>query len=152
MSRPFTGRHMAAILLGFFVVVASVNALMATLASRTFGGTVVDNSYVAGQRFNSWLAEARAQKALGWTATLARTREGRLEAALAAPAGPVDGAAVTATAHHPLGQAPEIRLGFVPSGGGTYRSSLPIPDGRWIVRLSASKDGTEARFVRDLGR
>ncbi|HEY5721869.1 MAG TPA: FixH family protein [Allosphingosinicella sp.] len=152
MSGPFTGRHMAAIMLGFFAVVASVNALMATLASRTFGGTVVDNSYVAGQRFNGWLAEARAQKALGWTVAIARTREGRLEANLAAPAGPVAGAAVTATAHHPLGRAPEMRLAFSPSGGGTYLSSAPLPDGRWIVRLSASKDGSEARFVRDLGR
>jgi nitrogen fixation protein FixH len=143
---------MAAILVGFFIVVAAVNALMATLASRTFGGTVVDNSYVAGQNFNRWLAEARAQKALGWTARIVRTRDGRVAAALATPAEPLNAVAVTGTAHHPLGRAPEIRLSFAPSGAGTYISEERIPDGRWIIRLAAARDGDEARFVQDLAR
>src|SRR5687768_10998939 len=66
VSGPFTGRHMAAIICTFFGVVIAVNMLMAVLATRTFGGTVVDNSYVASQKFNGWLAQARAQQSLGW--------------------------------------------------------------------------------------
>ena len=64
MTRRFTGRHMLVLMLAFFGVVVAVNLLMATLATRTFGGTVVDNSYVASQRYNRWLdAGARAESA-----------------------------------------------------------------------------------------
>ena len=46
--RPFTGRHMAAIMVAFFGVVIAVNVYMARLATSTFTGVVVENSYVAG--------------------------------------------------------------------------------------------------------
>ncbi len=69
-TKRFTGRHMAAIMFAFFGVVIAVNVTMATFATRTFGGTVVDNSYVASQKYNGWLAEARRQERLGWTALL----------------------------------------------------------------------------------
>ena len=55
MQRAFTGRHMAAIMVAFFGVVIVVNLLNARLASSTFGGEVVENSYVASQDFNRWL-------------------------------------------------------------------------------------------------
>ena len=57
--RRFTGYHMAAILVAFFGVIIAVNMVMATLATRTFGGVVVENSYVASQEFNGWLKDAR---------------------------------------------------------------------------------------------
>lgn len=66
MTRPFTGWHMTGIVVAMFGLVIAVNVLMASYAIGTFGGTVVDNSYVASQRFNDWLAEARAQRALKW--------------------------------------------------------------------------------------
>jgi len=66
MTRTFTGWHMTGIVVALFGVVIAVNVLMASYAIGTFGGTVVDNSYVASQRFNSWLAEARTQRDLGW--------------------------------------------------------------------------------------
>ncbi|MFZ4382234.1 MAG: FixH family protein, partial [Sandarakinorhabdus sp.] len=69
-ARPFTGRSFAIIIVGFFGVVVAVNITMARLASGTFGGTVVDNSYVASQKYNGWLAQARAQDRLGWATPL----------------------------------------------------------------------------------
>ena len=54
MTKPFTGWHMTAILVGFFSTVIAVNVYMAHAAISTFGGTVVDNSYVASQEFNGW--------------------------------------------------------------------------------------------------
>lgn len=150
MTRRFTGRHMTAIMLGFFGVVIAVNMLMATLATRTFGGTVVENSYVASQSFNRWLAEARAQASLGWQAGLAAAPDRRLTVEATGPAGPLHGATVTALLTHPVGRAPEQVLEFQPTGNGAYRSTLPVPPGRWIVRLSLRRDGREARYVRDL--
>lgn len=152
MSRRFTGWHMTAIMLGFFGVVVAVNLTMATLASRTFGGTVVDNSYVASQNFNRWLAEARDQAALGWSADVERTGDRHLNVTLASPTGPLDGARVGAVAHHPLGRAPDVALAFVARGGGAYLSSEPLPAGRWSIRVSIVHGGNEARFVRDLAR
>jgi nitrogen fixation protein FixH len=125
---------------------------MATLATRSFGGTVVDNSYVASQRFNRWLAEARAQAALGWTAQVDRTDDGRIRVALAGGEGALIGATVSGTAHHPVGRAAEQTLAFVHTGGGAYVSRQPLGDGRWIVGLAVSHQGREARFVRDLNQ
>jgi len=64
-ARPFTGRKMAAIMVAFFAVVIIVNVYMAREASSTFGGVVVENSYVASQQYNRWLDEASAENALG---------------------------------------------------------------------------------------
>ena len=38
MQRPFTGKHMAAILVGGFAIVIAVNFYMASLAVGGFGG------------------------------------------------------------------------------------------------------------------
>lgn len=51
--RPFTGRHMALILVTFFAVVVGVNVTMAVLARKSWTGLVVQNSYVASQHFNA---------------------------------------------------------------------------------------------------
>ena len=62
----FTGWHMTAIFVAFFGIVMAVNFYMARMAVGTFGGTVVDNSYVASQEYNSWLGAAARQDKLGW--------------------------------------------------------------------------------------
>ncbi|HET9398451.1 MAG TPA: FixH family protein [Sphingomicrobium sp.] len=66
MNGSFSGRHMTAILVAFFGVVIAVNFTMALFATRTFGGVVVENSYVASQKYNGWLDAARRQEQLGW--------------------------------------------------------------------------------------
>ncbi|TIU14500.1 MAG: cytochrome oxidase, partial [Mesorhizobium sp.] len=68
--REFTGRHMLATILAFFGVVIAVNLTMATFASTSWTGLVVENTYVASQQFNRKAEEGRAQAALGWTGKL----------------------------------------------------------------------------------
>ena len=150
MSRPFTGRHMLALMLAFFGTVVAVNLVMATLATRTFGGTVVDNSYVASQRFNSWLEEARVQRALGWEARVALGAERRLEAAITAAGRPLDGAVVTAAAAHPVGRTPDVALTFVALGDGRYRAAAPLPVGRWNVRFTIERGGERVRLIESV--
>ncbi|HET9426990.1 MAG TPA: FixH family protein [Allosphingosinicella sp.] len=152
MIQRFTGWHMTAILLAFFGVVVSVNLLMATFATRTFGGTVVDNSYVASQKYNDWLREAREQSRLQWQVRMAPDEEGGLLVRAAAPEGPLDEAMLAADLSHPLGREPGKALTFVPLGNGTYRSQQKLPSGRWIVRLTIARAGVEARFLEELGR
>ena len=77
-SSAFTGKHMAAVFIGGFGVVIAVNLVMASYAVGSFHGTVVDNSYVASQKYNGWIAKAEASKALGWQAVPHRREDGRV--------------------------------------------------------------------------
>lgn len=135
--RPFTGRHMTLILVAFFGVVIVVNLVMARFATGTFGGVVVENSYVASQEFNTWLKEARTEKALGWTVVTAWRPDGRLAVTAT---GPGAAAVLTGMARHPLGRIPDVPLTFTADGKGGFISQQAVPDGRWTLRLEM-KDG-----------
>jgi len=146
MIRPFTGRHITLILVTFFGIVIAVNVTMAYFASSTFGGLVVENSYVASQKFNGWLEKARTEQALGWSLEAARTADHHVIVTLTG----VANAMVTAQVRHPLGRAPERALTFRPLGAGCYESIEPLPAGRWIVHLTAAAHGQRLNRVVDL--
>jgi len=150
MTRTFTGRHIAIILVAFFGVVIAVNIAMAWLASSTFGGLVVQNSYVASQKFNSWLEEAREQKALGWTLEAARTPDHHVLARLTSNGQPMADARLTALIRHPLGRAPQRTLQFRALAPGRYESVETLPQGRWIVHLHAATHGRQLDQLVDL--
>ena len=132
MSKHFTGRHMFWILFAGFGVVVAVNFGMAALASRSFSGVVVENSYVASQEFNQWLDAAEKQKALGWDVALSRDEAGRL---LVETTGVPSGAKVSAELRRPLGEHDSSTIELSASDGGRFRSDEVLPAGRWTVRL-----------------
>lgn len=146
--RPFTGWHMFAILAAFFGVVFVVNFYMARQAARTFGGEVVENSYVASQNFNRWLDEAAREKALGWTVDAGRTADGKVELTLAGAS--FAGATVVADARHPLGVFPDTMLHFTPAGNGRFVSKEGLQTGRWRLRIDVTTNGTRMRTEEDL--
>ena len=150
MTRRFTGRHMALIMVAFFAIVVGVNFTMARLAIGSFGGTVVDNSYVASQRYNDWLEKARQQALLGWTATVSIDRTRHVIVSIATPRGPLDSAVVSAAATHPVGALPPIALRFV-TDGGISRSRAPLAPGRWLVRLDVAHGTNKASFDAEVG-
>ncbi|MFY7836591.1 MAG: FixH family protein [Novosphingobium sp.] len=148
-ARPFTGRKMAAILVSFFAVVIAVNVLMARLASSTFGGVVVDNSYVASQKFNGWLKEAEQEQALGWKGDVVRDQAGRASIVLADSLGkPLAAAKVTAIAEHPLGQRPTTALALQEVAPGRYVA--PLETGRWRLSVKVEADGQIWRTVGEV--
>lgn len=133
--RRFTGWHMTGILVVFFAVVIAVNMLMATVAIRSFGGTVVDNSYVESQKFNHYLAQARAQDRLGWKDDVALDAARHVTLALTDGVGaPIREARITAVAEHPLGRAPDIAISFHETAPGHYVGDRALPAGRWQLR------------------
>ncbi|WP_336958961.1 FixH family protein [Sphingobium aquiterrae] len=145
------GWHVLGIFVAFFGVVIAVNIYMATVAVGTFGGTVVDNSYVASQEFNGWLKQARAQDALGWKQQIVRGDDGHLRLTLDDAGGaPILGATVVATAIHPLGRADDIPLRFVAVAPGTYRATTPLPAGRWTVHWQMTAQGHDKRLIEDV--
>lgn len=147
--RQFTGKHMAIVSVTFFGVVIAVNVLMAKLAISTFGGVVVENSYVASQEFNGWLNEARAEKALGWKATIQRGAPDEVRVQLRDNSGAaITGARVTAVAEHPLGIRVDERLAFAQGMAGTYTSRLTA--GRWRIKLFVVRNGRVWRTIGDV--
>lgn len=138
----FNGRHMAIIIFAFFGVVVAVNFYMAHLASSTFSGVVVENSYVASQHFNRWLDEAHREDALGWHASAARDADGRIGVTLVkVPAGAV----VTGEAWHPLGRQPDHVLHFTAAHDGRFVSAERVAAGRWTIRLEVAANGQRWR-------
>lgn len=135
---PFTGWHMLAIMVAFFGVVIAVNVTMMTVARSSFGGIVVENSYVASQEFNGWLRAARAQDALGWQVDTAVESDRSVAISVA---GAPDPLAVTAMARHPLGRMPDQALTFHRTADGRYVSTSPLPEGRWTLRLQLVSGG-----------
>ena len=150
MTKRFTGLHMAAILVTFFAVVIAVNMTMAVMASRTFGGTVVENSYVASQNFNSWLTAAHRQQSSGLNAQLALDGQRRLVLTVT-PGLARQGAVPVGHAEHPLGRAADVPVRFVAMEPGNFRTATSIPGGRWIVRLSLATMDGEARLLEHVG-
>ena len=146
MTARFTGWHMLATMIGFFGVVIGVNVLMASDAIRTFGGTVVDNSYVATVEYNRWLAEGRRQDREGWRALPTADRGGTISLDLSRGGRVVDGAVVDVVANHPVGLLTERRFRLRPLGQGRYRSEQPLPHGRWLVRILVRSGASDAAF------
>lgn len=145
---PFTGKHFAGIMVAFFAVVVGVNLMMARAASATFGGVVVENSYVASQEFNSWLAQARKEQALGWSAAATRLPDGRVRVVLAKAPG--EGVTLGGVARHPLGRAPDQALRFGRGADGSFVSEQALPPGRWRVRFEAAAAELRWRTEQDV--
>ena len=146
----FTGRHMAAILVAFFAIVITVNVTMARFAMSTFGGKVVENSYVASQHYNEWLERAAAQDRLGWekTATLDASRHVLLT--VRKQGSILREVEASATINHPVGRTTPAALRFEPAAGGVLRSVEPLVKGRWRLDLIVRHGADEARYREDV--
>ncbi len=141
MNGPFTGRHAAMVLGGGFAIVIAVNLTMATLATRSHPGLVVQNSYVASQKFNGWLEAGRAQKALGW-AVAAKADGGRLRVDAANALGaPLEGLKAIATISHPLGRDAPLTVPLLEEAPGRYAAPHGLTPGQWLVEVRLTRGG-----------
>lgn len=151
VTKKFTGYHAAAMIVAFFAVVVGVNLFMARSALSTFSGTIVDNSYVASQKYNDWLEQARKQQAHGWTISPALRQEDRASLTVSSADGtPLPGAKITALAEHPVGRTDPFEIDFFQSAAGDYRSVQPLPAGRWKLKIIISRGDQDMRVVRDI--
>ena len=146
MNRTITGRHVFFMLLAFFGLIAAVNFNMARLAISNFGGTVVDNSYVASQRYNEWIAAQAAQEARGWSASAERMTDGRVAVHLQGLAAD----SVSVRAEHPTRKTLDYDMAMRRAADGVFASAEPLPAGRWSLRVIAQTGGEEARFLLDI--
>jgi len=134
----FTGKHMLGVMVVGFGIVIAVNFYMASLAIGGFHGIVVENSYVASQKFNSWIDKAEADKALGWKASGQRGADGFVTVTTSEVP---EAATLTAELRRPLGAREFATLTFAPQDDGTYRSTVAVQPGRWTMRLTIQAEG-----------
>lgn len=156
MTREFTGRHLAYIMIAFFAVIIAVNATMATIAGTSWTGFVVRNSYVASQEFNDKVAAAREQAALGWEGVL-DISDGRISATLVDAAGrPVDLESARLVLRNPATDRDDRSIALA-ARGTAFTAPWAARDGLWIAELVVTaRDGTPwhetRRIVLEEGR
>jgi nitrogen fixation protein FixH len=146
-ARPLTGRAVLAITLAAFGTIIAANVTLAVYAIGTFPGLEVANTYVASQTFD---ADARAQQALGWTATVEEAG-GRMTLRLVDRTGaPVRPRDLTVLATRPT-EAREDTPVTLTFDGTDWTGPAALPPGRWRIRIAAmAPDGTAFRTIRDL--
>jgi nitrogen fixation protein FixH len=148
--RQITGRFVLLAMVGFFGVVAAVNATMMTAAIRTMPGLEVKNSYVASQRYNGDIAAMRAQQSLGWNAD-ARLRLKGADASVTvditdAASKPVTGLAISARLAHPVDRNADHMASLTETAPGHYAATFPgVQRGAWdMVIENGGKDEEHA--------
>lgn len=137
------GRDVLAILLGFFGVVFTVNAVMIAWAISTNTGLVASEPYRAGLQYNERIAADDRQIRLGWMERLEVKREGRVVLALAERDGrPVAGLRIEGMLGRPSTNRLDIALAFREAAPGRYEAdSGPLGAGNWLFAVIARPGG-----------
>ena len=135
----FTGRHMWLLVIGFFGVIVAVNVGMAIVASTSWTGLVVTNSYVASQEFEEKRLAHQAQKAAGWQAAFTYS-PGLAELVVSDGAGnPIDLGSVTLKVNRPVGGHDDQAVVFERAPDGSYAASLRLAAGVWDALVQADE-------------
>ncbi len=133
--REVTGRTVLFWLIGFFGFVFIVNAVMVRAATSTFGGVETRSSYRAGQMFESEVARATRQQALGWRVDGSLTRGGG-QAVLDVRVRdahdlPVAGLTADARLAHPVDERQDHAVTLGRIGAGHFRGAAAAHPGQW---------------------
>lgn len=141
----FTGKHMALIMVAFFGVIIAVNLTMARLATTSWTGLVVKNSYVASQHFNDELIQAQAQREAGLFSDLAY-KDGMLTFMLKDETGaPLVGTDLVAEIGRPAFEQADTVLALVPVGDTLHQLPLSLEPGVWAVKITGVTNGFNYR-------
>ncbi len=133
----FTGRHMAIIMVSFFGVIIAVNLTMATLASRSWTGLVVKNSYVESQKFNSVLQQSREQAALNWTGEFSQSASGVKFELRQADGKIVEAEKIVVILRRPATEVLDQLIPMKSVGNGSYSGDVKLDGGAWSAEIRA---------------
>ncbi len=132
-----TGRFVLATFVGFFLVVAGVNAVMIRFALSTFGGVETESAYKAGLKFRGEMDAARLQADLGWTVAVDAERRGESVEIIVSAKGrdgrPLTRLAAEAVLQRPADRRLDIAVALAEEAAGTYRGVTPAEPGVWDV-------------------
>jgi nitrogen fixation protein FixH len=147
-GRPLTGWMVLAMLLAFFGVVGSVNAVMVYSALSTFSGEVEAHPYEHGIAYNREIASAREQAARGWKvdASLERLSSGETRIAVVArDAGGADisGVELVANLASPADKKQDVPAKLQEIAPGRFEARVVVAPGARDLVLTASQGGRE---------
>lgn len=137
-GRAFTGWHMLAFAVSFFGVVIAVNVGVAVVASRSWTGLVVANSYVASQEFEEKRIAHEAQLAAGWTSALNYSDGSVRLSVMDASGAPIELGDVSVLLNRPVGGHDDQTIALLPTAAGTYEGGASLADGVWEANVTAS--------------
>lgn len=141
----FTGKHMLLVMISFFGVIITVNFTMATLATKSWTGLVVKNTYVASQQFNEHLEKAAVVRSAGFQSDLGYAN-GELTFSLKDR----NGAAILieglqAEIGRPSFEQADQTHNLKHTGGKQYLAKVPLAVGIWSLSLTGVADGIAYR-------
>ena len=144
-EKRFQGKHMLLLMLAFFGVIIAVNMTMAMLASRSWTGLVVKNSYVASQQYNEKLEAAKTIHASGMYSEIAY-ENGMLVFALKDK----DGTSLSASnlkvkIGRPAFEQQDRILNFLPAPNQSYKLPLNLDQGDWFIEVTGEVEATVYR-------
>jgi nitrogen fixation protein FixH len=139
------------IFIAVMVAVIAVNAVMATLAIRTFPGLQTEDAYNKGLHYNETIAAGREQARRGWRMDLeirplggarGSGREAEVVVAFSDRDGqPLDRLEVEATLIRPATAAFDRTVSLEGRGGGVYAAAVTLPlSGQWDARVTARRE------------
>ncbi|MCA3560465.1 MAG: FixH family protein [Aestuariivirga sp.] len=140
-EKELKGHHVLAMIVAFFGVIFGVNFLMAYLANATWSGLVVENGYVASQSFNSDLARAKAQEALGWNVGFSHDRDSVTVAFADAKGASIDTLNLTGRLQRTVTDRQDQQLTFAWMGSGLYSAPARLGPGLWEVEIDGKGGG-----------
>jgi nitrogen fixation protein FixH len=153
-----TGYHVLAGLLAFFVIVASVNAYMMTMALTTMPGLDARNGYDVSQTWNAQIAAARSQEARHWQveASLKRTSGAQAELVISltdADGRPLTGLDIAARLAHPATRRLDRAAVLTEVSPGRYLALVDgLTRGAWDLVTDAKRDGETVYVSRNRTR
>jgi nitrogen fixation protein FixH len=149
------GRWLLLIIGGFFAVIFAANGVFVWLANSTHSGPVTQAPYEKGLDYNTRLAAAAAEAALGWTMTVSSmsASDGSSEITLVisdADQAPLSGLQVVGRLVWPVTNGFDQSLSFTAEGEGAYRVRVKLHQpGQWELRILARQgEGDTARSRR----
>lgn len=131
-----TGRHVFAMLAGFFLCIFTANAIFLNFALKTFPGEQEEKSYLQGLNYNDRLALRAQQAALGWRVAIKQAAltgdQLQVRIAITDEYGAVmPDLDVSGLISRPANAAQDYAVVFRHMGDGEYEAFSPAAAGIW---------------------
>jgi len=135
----FTGWHMWALAIAFFGVIIGVNIWLAVASATSWTGMVVEDSYIAGQQFETQRKAHDAQVKAGWTPDFLYLPGAARLVIVDGGGHPVNLGDVKVLINRPVGGHEDQSLALSRQPDGSYAAPVTLPLGAWDVTITAEK-------------
>ncbi len=138
--KKFTGKKALMWFVGFFLIIFTVNGIMAYLAVGTWGGLETEDAYRKGIRYNDEISAASEQKQSGWIISLVhrpKTLKGdRIDIYISWPETDLPPAQVTAVVGRAVTNRYDQQITLTMTRDNIYTTAVEIPEpGQWNIKI-----------------